>query len=188
MIKDVHSANCFPLYRCHSTWRVQNAAGEITVRSRPLCPSCPSLSVPVRPAPCRGRAHPWKMVHSLLFSVQNKSIVISFSIAYIVCSVCRIPAKSLNLLIRSSWESALAFHTGRQHQISRGTFRYTNTFSSLFPSRYKIRNSHQNPLLRIKLKVLFLKKKQKSIYIEQAANAYLHKLKTAENVRVWHRF
>lgn len=133
MIKDVHSANCFPLYRCHSTWRVQNAAGEITVRSRPLCPSCPSLSVLVRPAPCRGRAHPWKMVHGLLFSVQNKSIVISFSIAYIVCSVCRIPAKGLNLLIRSSWESALAFHTGRQHQISRGTFRYTNTFSSLFP-------------------------------------------------------
>lgn len=58
---------CVPVCRCHSTCPHQNVAGEITVRSRPLCLSCPSLSVPVPPAACHGRARPWRTVRYSVF-------------------------------------------------------------------------------------------------------------------------
>lgn len=48
--------------RCRSTCPQRTVAGEITARSRPPCPSCPSPSARARPAACRGRASPWKPV------------------------------------------------------------------------------------------------------------------------------
>lgn len=85
---------CVSVCRCHSTCPQQSVAGEITARSRPPCPSCPSLSVPVPPAACHGRARPWRMVQYSIFKYNHQHLrqclsvlVLSSRLSLCVC-VC----------------------------------------------------------------------------------------------------
>lgn len=118
---------CVCVCRCHSTFPHQRVDGEITARSRPPCPTCPSLSVPVPPAACHGRARPWRMVRYSTFRCKLQNSIMCLSVLVLISCVflcgCRIPAQSLHLLVRPRWQPALAFHTGRRHQISRGALR-----------------------------------------------------------------
>lgn len=57
---EVELIACASVCRYHSTGPRRSAAGGISVRSRPPCPSCPSLTAP--PAACHGRASPWRTV------------------------------------------------------------------------------------------------------------------------------
>lgn len=100
---------------------------------RDYCPEQTSLTeLSFAQCPCPPRSLPWQTP-----SIENGRNLSVFSLSVFIISppwsthilslafagVDRLPAPSLHLLVRPR-QSALAFLSGRKHQISRGTFRY----------------------------------------------------------------